>query len=228
MTVLEEPKDFALSHAGISMNGKQFAVVALFSFAASLSSIGAAQGPALEDLQLPELTAESVETMPSILLSAVAAKLLEADQPDDAAFAFMASQLRFQIDRKIYPPKGKGGNSPSILMGALGSGIGPAVMKSVHKDPDRMLRFIKRIRTWKPRFPEDYKPGWDYEAALPPDERQAIVKKVKAKSIKPLRELEVLYSNDRYKQLVKTIAAAEETQREMQGKLPRLRDHRQG
>lgn len=108
-------------------------------------------------------------------LNVAAAAALKADQAEDAAFMFFAGQVRYAIDKKVFPPAEKGGNSPGILKAALSASIGPAVLDALAKDSGSYAKVATRLAAWTPSVEAGYDPGWEYERRLDESAAAAIV-----------------------------------------------------
>lgn len=117
----------------------------------------------------------NVNTANSLELNVAAASALKANQVDDAAFYFFAAQVRYAIDKEVFPPVEKGGNSPGILKAALSASIGPAVLEALAKDSGGYAKVATRLSAWSPSVAEGHDPGWKYENRLDEAAAAAIV-----------------------------------------------------
>lgn len=152
---------------------------------------------------------DPAERLNSIQLNVAAAAASENEQFDEAAFLFLVGQVRYQIDAKVYPPVEKGGDAPSVLLGALRATLGGPIIDSVRNDPERMKEVIRRVEDWTPRFDEDYDPGWKYDEKLPANERPAVVKGSVDSLLRPLRTQAILLSNEEYRGITQQVERAD-------------------
>ncbi len=93
-----------------------------------------------------------------------AAKSLDADLYG-ASIQYFAAEIRAFADTECYPPKGQGGNSPLVALGAFKYGIGEMINPKVSRDPALYARIVRRLENWDPSTDPAYKPGWEYKSA---------------------------------------------------------------
>lgn len=115
------------------------------------------------------------DTANSMTMNVAAAEALKSNQIDDAAFYFFAAQVRYAIDKEVFLPAEKGGNSPGILKAALSASMGPAVLDALANDPDAYARVATRLSAWSPSIAKGYDPGWKYDNRLDEAAAAAIV-----------------------------------------------------
>ncbi len=126
----------------------------------------------------------------------------------EAAFLMLAAQLRYQIDKQVYPPVGKGGNSPGVLIAALGATLGQAVSPAIENDPAAQATLIRMLGEWSPKFPVGYDPGWEHRQPLSESARDEVVQKAREAMLTPLKEQAALLANEEYQQLLKEAGEA--------------------
>ncbi len=80
-----------------------------------------------------------------LLKAAAAAPLAE-----DAGFLFFAGQIRFEIDKQVFPPIGTGGDSPATLQSALSMSVGTRVGPVVKNDARVQAKVAQLLGQWKP------------------------------------------------------------------------------
>lgn len=117
---------------------------------------------------------------------------------EEAGFLFYAAQIRYKIDKEVYPPIGKGGNSPGVLVGALASSAKQVILPALNGDPTASANVIKRLTKWTPKFIEEYDPGWKYKERLNDKESQAILVEVFDSITSSLQQKSRLLSNEKY------------------------------
>ncbi len=132
---------------------------------------------------------------------------------EEAGFLFYAAQARYQIDKKVYPPVGKGGDSPGVLKASLNSVIGRAIVPAVTGDPTVYANVIARLSKWTPEFGENYDPGWEYEDPLGPEAAAEVVTATREAMLKPLQQKAKLLRNQEYRDLTKAIGDAQAVER---------------
>ncbi|MGZ4807819.1 MAG: hypothetical protein ACXV7D_00695, partial [Thermoanaerobaculia bacterium] len=99
---------------------------------------------------------------PHLFLASAAAMQTGALQ--NAAFLFYAAQLRTRFDLARYPPKGTGGDSPGVALGALREQIGAAINPAIMREPKAFAAVVERVSAWSPATPAAYNPSWEYTA----------------------------------------------------------------
>ena len=68
-------------------------------------------------------------------LMLTASTAYQIGKKEDAAFLFYAGRIRGTSDIKSYIPKGKGGNSPATLLGAMSFGLGSLINTEIMREP---------------------------------------------------------------------------------------------
>ena len=125
------------------------------------------------DLAKAEVVLANAERTPSVELFLASVALLEQKRNADAAFLFFAAQLRSRYDLNRYPPKGTGGDSPDIAIGALSGQIGAAVNPAIMRQPKELRAVVDRIAKFTPATPRGYDPGWEHKR--PASEKEALM-----------------------------------------------------
>jgi ankyrin repeat protein len=155
-----------------------------------------------------EQTQEKVEnpaTANSLQLNMAAGGALSGNRPVDAGFFFFAAQVRFQIDREVFPPAETGGNSPGILKAALSATMGPAILLALVGEPDGYPTVAERLARRSPSIAQDYDPGWKYDDRLDEATASAIVKEKLDAALESLRAKARLYGDAEYRRLAKRL-----------------------
>jgi len=145
----------------------------------------------------------------SFELFKAAAAANSAGRTEDAAIMFIVGQVRYEIDKQVFPPVGQGGDSPATLKTALTFVLGPAIGDSLKNDPAIAAAIAKRLQAWKPEFPENYQPGWKYQNRLPDAAIPGVVTTATKTVLEPLRRRSALAGNDEFAKLTKEHAAAQ-------------------
>jgi hypothetical protein len=91
---------------------------------------------------------------------------LREKKMEDAGFLFSVAQLRADIDRHVFTPKGTGGDDPAVAFGALNEQIGSVLNPPLMREPKAFARDLERVKTWKAQFPAGYSPGYEYTSRL--------------------------------------------------------------
>jgi ankyrin repeat protein len=134
-------------------------------------------------------------------LMTAAAAASGSNDPTEAGFCFIAAQIRFKIDKEVYPPVGKGGNSPDALKAALSMTVGQAAMPDVLKDADAFAAVVKRLTAWTPIIDERHDPGWKYSSPLKGNAVTQAIREAKAEALGPMERKATLYSDAEYRRL---------------------------
>jgi len=156
-----------------------------------------------------DLDAEHVNT--TVLLIAAGAAS-GSGEIEDAGFLFYAAQARYQIDKQVYPPVGKGGGGPGALKAALSFSIGQAIVPAVTGDPTAYANVIARLSKWSPKFETDYDPGWEYKNVLDKEVAAKVVATTCKAMLTPLKQKAKLLGREEYQLLTKELGAAHEVE----------------
>ena len=151
--------------------------------------------------------------MNSMQLMTAAAAELNAGRIENAGFLFLAGQARYQIDRKVFPPVGQGGNSPGVLMGALGASMGQSLQTSLSNDPVAYAKATTRFAQWSPEVGNGYDPGWEYANPLGAQAAAAVVAKVLKPALAAAQAKAKLLQNDEYVRLSQVLTDAGDVER---------------
>ena len=152
-----------------------------------------------------KVTAENADRCDSLSLMMAAGKALKEGRTEDAGFYLYAGQLRAAVDMQVFEPKGTGGNSPAVALGAIQETLGPAINPNVMRDRTALARIVDRLEKWTPAFTPEYKPGWEFKAALIDVKRGAIIKELKEPRLAQLRKLSDLLNDEQYYAAFKTV-----------------------
>ena len=125
---------------------------------------------------------------------------------EEAGFLFYAGQMRYQIDKQVYPPVGKGGDGPGPLNAALGATVGSSIGQRLANDPVAMANVAKRLTKWTPTFAAGYDPGWKYQTALNNQAAAEIVAATRKEALLPLQSKIKLSQNQEYVRLGRDLA----------------------
>lgn len=151
-----------------------------------------------------------VEQLNSLMLMTAAASARSSGEGEEATFLRLVGRARYLIDKQVYPPKGKGGNSPGVLMASLASGLSQSRQSIDEMQPEAMLRIAERLTEWSPAFPEGYDPGWKYDKTVDVEGRSKIVKTSLEKMASALRQKSRLLSSEDYQKFVRRLADLEQ------------------
>ena len=125
------------------------------------AEIQAANTPA-EGAKAIEFILTNSQRAPALALFMAAAGAQGSQRVEDAAFLFYAGQLRARLDLARFPPKGAGGDSPAVAIGALSSQIGQAINPAIMREPKSFKNVVEKVAAWMPTTPADYDPGWEF------------------------------------------------------------------
>lgn len=145
-----------------------------------------------------ESVLKAPEERSALILYASAGAASKEKRLEDAGFLFYAAQLRAQFDKKCFPPKYKGGDSPFVLYSALseqlGSGINPAIMA----DPKAFAKVTERIKAWNPTASKDYNPGYEFTERKTEKEARDAAKPNRTEFISRMSDLSALLNDAEY------------------------------
>lgn len=110
---------------------------------------------------------ENAEEKAALELFIASSAALEKGDRVNSAYLFYVAKFRAQFDKEVFPPDGKGGNSPMVLFGALSSQIGQAINPEIMRHPNEFKKSLKLVSAWSPEIPTDYDPGWEYTNVEP-------------------------------------------------------------
>jgi hypothetical protein len=127
----------------------------------ALAGLQAAKSAADAAAPLNYVLAHAQEA-PSPHLFIAAAAAMSSNRLSDAGYLFYAAQLRGRYDVARFPPKGKGGDSPTVLLGAFSQQIGGVVNPAVMRDPKAFAEVVTRVSKWTPVTSGGYSPTWEY------------------------------------------------------------------
>jgi hypothetical protein len=127
----------------------------------ALERIEAAKTPAEAAAAMRPILARSQEAtaMHLFIASAVA---FQTEAIEDAAYLFYTAQMRTGHDLARFPPKGTGGSSPGVALGAVSQQLGAEINPAIMREPAMFAKVVTRVQGWKPMTPAGYNPGWEY------------------------------------------------------------------
>lgn len=138
---------------------------------------------------------------------------------EDAGFLFYAGNIRTEFDKALFPPVvGSGGASPLVVLGMLqveqGTRLSPALMG----EPKLFAKVTARVKSWKPRVPSGFEPGWDYSKKGNEKQAEAVMETTRNEIVSQLGDLSRLLQDDAYFAAFKTaqdyhLRAADESTR---------------
>ena len=143
----------------------------------------------------------------SMALDLVAIAAFQRKDIEEAGVLFLKSKLRFQLDRIVYPPVGKGSSAPGVLKSAMSSMLGTSILKTVKAEPKVLLRVIERLEKWEPRFPPNYDPGWKYKSKFTDAEIEKAITQVREKMLPVLRKQATLLADERYQRTLSELGS---------------------
>lgn len=146
----------------------------------------------------------------SLQLFHLATRSLRIEDKVGSASLLLMAAARKEIDREVYPPIGKGGDSPTLPVSVLISMISEPSLEGVRNDPQIAKEVLKKLEQWSPKFSEDYEPGWKYKEMAEQERRDEIVEKHKQAVIKSIHNQLKLFSDPRYKKALEKLSHFEE------------------
>ena len=116
--------------------------------------------PASAAIPAVEYIVTNATAAPSLQLFVGASAAVANKRISDGAFLFYVAQMRSRYDLLLFPPKGSGGENPTVLLAALNQQIGAEVNPAIMRDPKALAAVVKRVEAWTPAVPAGYEPGW--------------------------------------------------------------------
>lgn len=153
--------------------------------------------PAVADSALDHVLAQA-ETTSAFTLYASAGAALKAGKVSDAGFLFYAARIRGEFDKALFPPRGSGGDSPLVALGALQFQVGSALNPVLVADPRAYAKMVEKVKSWTPRAPDDYQPGWDYQQRTTEKAAEEAIRGLRAKFIEQMSGMSTLLNDERY------------------------------
>lgn len=127
----------------------------------ALAKIEASSTPADAMAPMLFILAHSQEA-PAMHLFLGSAVALSVNRLEDAAFLFYAGQMRTRYDLARFPPKGEGGDSPGVALGAISHQLGAEINPAIMREPLLFAKVVSRVEAWVPATPAGYDPNWEY------------------------------------------------------------------
>ena len=150
----------------------------------------------------PSIAKQDPDSLNSMMLDIAALAAFENKDFEEAGVLFLKSKVRFQVDRVVFPPVGKGDSSPAVLKSAMAAMLGSTIMKEINTRPKIFLNVVRRLEKWEPKFPTDYDPGWKYRAKIADDQTATTVAKIRNRMLPSLRKKATLLANKDYQQVL--------------------------
>jgi hypothetical protein len=126
---------------------------------------------------------------------------------EDAGFLYFAAEIRSRFDMAAFAAKGTGGNSPGALLAALHQTVGGTISPAVTAEPKIFARVLRRVKTWNPKIPEGYFPGWEFTAAKTEKEAREAIRDGRNTFERDQNNLCTLLQDDLYFAAFKTVQA---------------------
>ncbi|MBI2511622.1 MAG: hypothetical protein HYV96_06560 [Opitutae bacterium] len=169
----------------------------------SINELGSAT-PAIAAAALDQVLANADTTSASALYIAAGAAL-KAGKLSDAGFLFYAARIRTAFDQALFPPRGAGGDSPLVALGALQFQLGSSLNPTLMADPKAYAAAVEKVKAWTPRAPDDYQPGWEYKQRTTLKAAEDAIRDLRAKFIEQMGSLSTLLNDERYFAAFRTV-----------------------
>lgn len=138
------------------------------------------------------------ESVSAVLLYTASGVALRERQLEDAGFLFYVARFRAQFDKALFPPTGTGGNSPMVLFGALQQQLGSAINPALMGEPQVFAKVLARVKSWQPKVPEGYAPGWEFSQKENEEKAAASIQEGRAKFLDGMGGICALLQDDEY------------------------------
>jgi hypothetical protein len=123
---------------------------------------------------------------------------LKQNRLEDSAFLFYTARLRSFFDQTCFPPAGKGAQDPFILYGALAETIGGTVKPAILSEPKAFAKVVLRLKTWIPKAPKDYLPGYKFLKRKTEEEAYETLKPLQVTYVNKLSDISTLLNDPEY------------------------------
>jgi len=145
-----------------------------------------------------EAVLKSPDEYSAILLFEGAGMALIEKRIEDSAFLFYAGQLRMRFDQKCFPPKGTGSEDPLLPSIAISRGLGSKINPAVMAQPEAFQKAIDRVKKWRPKAPDEYSPGYEFEERLSEADAHEAAKPNRAEFLRRMGDLATLLNDAEY------------------------------
>jgi hypothetical protein len=129
----------------------------------AMTAIESAASPSDAVAPMEYILEHSTEA-PAVHLFVASAVAMSLNRFEDAAYLFYTAQMRSRYDLARFPPKGTGGDSPAVALGALQQQLGAELNPAIMREPAAFAKTVSRVQSYKPAVPAGYDPGWEYGA----------------------------------------------------------------
>ena len=123
---------------------------------------------------------------------------------EDAGFLFYAGQIRAEFDKALFPPIGRGGDNPLVALGVLRVQLGNRLSPALMAEPQLFARVSAKVKSWKPRVPPGFEPGWDYSRKGNLKQAEGAMADTRTEIVSQLGELSMLLQDATYFAAFKT------------------------
>lgn len=134
---------------------------------------------------------------PALQLFLASAVAINVSRLEDAAYLFYVAQMRTRHDLVRFPPKGTGGDSPGVALGAVSNQLGAEINPAVMREPAVFAKVVTRVSAWTPSMPSGYTPGWEYTSVKEADGKRAFAEH-RAGFVKQFGGLSTLLNDPEY------------------------------
>ena len=126
----------------------------------------------------------------------------KVSRPVEASFLFNIGIIRGATDIALLIPATKADSKAQYdLMVSLYYGAGNVGSDEVVRSPVDRNRLIALIENWKPHCSPTYRPGWNLDAHVPPEEYGQFILEAKKDTIREINRIAVLVGDDEYYRL---------------------------
>ncbi len=117
---------------------------------------------------------------------------------EDAGFLFYAANIRTEFDKALFPPVGKRGDNPLIALGLLQTEMGNRLSPALMSEPQLFARVAAKVKSWKPRVPSGFEPGWDYSRKTNEKQAEGVMAEARKEVVAQLSDLSRLLQDATY------------------------------
>ncbi len=134
----------------------------------------------------------------ALLLFVASTVAFNTERLEDSAFLFYCGQLRLRFDEQCFPPKTTDEHNPVHLMRSYATELGARINPAVMAEPRTFSKALTRVAEWRPRAPDAYIPGYEFDKRLPEKDAQAAAEPNRVDFLKHMGDFATLLNDEDY------------------------------
>lgn len=163
-----------------------------------------------------EKVLQSAEKQSAEILFTASGLAYKEKRLEDSAFLFYAAGIRTSIDKKCFPPKKEGGDSPFVAYSALAFTLGGTINPAIGNDPKKYANVCDRLAKWNPDVSSEYAPSYEFTERLAQKEASESAQQIRDEVLSKLKGVASLLNDPEYfaaSQAMKNAKSLEETKK---------------